>query len=95
MEYCVNRSSGTRWMQNAAVIFPVPQRGGTATNSTKEAQSRLAPASPQNKIMTILKEIFATKRNIAFERYNFICRERKKTGGLDLDKLAEIERMSG
>ena len=31
-------------------------------------------------LMTILEDIFATTRIIAFERYNFICRKQKKNG---------------
>ena len=34
-------------------------------------------------LITTLEDIFVTTRNVAFERYNFICRKQKKTESLE------------
>ena len=33
--------------------------------------------------MTTLEDIFVTNRNVAFEKYNFICRKQKKSASLE------------
>ena len=34
--------------------------------------------------MTTLEDIFVSNRNVAFKRYNFICRKQKKSQSLEL-----------
>ena len=75
-----------RWVESDAKVrsylFLCLGAEGQCQKQQKRPNMQLHMVSTQQ-FMTVLEDIFVTTRIIAFERYNFICRNQKKAESLE------------